>query len=391
MRTLAFLSAVALLCAVACSRGGEPVHAPAAQPRLALWVLAEGSERALETPEKRAALIERATTLGATDLFVQVHRAGRSWFESSHADDTPWREMRAKDPNGPDPLNDLIAQAHAAGMRVHAWFNCLALADNKKAPVIARVGRDAVQVDRKGRSLLDYPRGNVPAPDRAYLELETPGLWLDPAVPGVVEFLESTVGDLVRAAPELDGLHLDYIRYPFTLPMTPGSRFPVGLDFGYGAIARARFAEASGAPFTPGDAWDAFRRERVGELVQRLHACIPETWQMSAAVLAYADRAYLTSLQDWRRWLDEGALDFAVAMAYTRDERLFRYQVHALHGGVAGEKVWLGVGAWLLADDPAKLQAQLALAREVAPAGISLFSYDGLVEKPGALAALALP
>jgi uncharacterized lipoprotein YddW (UPF0748 family) len=388
MRTLAFLSLVALL-AVACSRGEE--RAAPARPRLALWVLAEGSERALESAAKREALIERATRIGATDLFVQVHRAGRSWFASTHADDTPWREIRAREPDGPDPLADVVARAHAAGLRVHAWFNCLALADNRAAPVIARVGREAVQVDRKGRSLLDYPRGNVPPPDRAYLELETPGLWLDPAVPGVVEHLEATVDDLVRAAPDLDGLHLDYIRYPFTLPMTPGSRFPVGLDFGYGEIARQAFAAASGGEFKPGDAWDAFRRERVGELVARLHARIPERWQMSAAVLAYADRAYLTSYQDWRRWLDEGALDFAVAMAYTRDERLFRYLVHGLHGGVAGERVWLGLGAWLVADDPAKLDAQLALARAVEPAGISLFSYDALVEKPAALEALAAP
>ena len=385
MRCLTLLSAVALL-VVACSRGAEPPR-----PRLALWVLAEGSERALESAEKRAALIERAQRIGATDLFVQVHRAGRSWFESSHADDTPWRALRARAPDGPDPLNDLITRAHAAKLRVHAWFNCLALADNRDAPIIARVGREAVQVDRKGRSLLDYPRGNVPAPDRTYLELETPGLWLDPAVPGVVEQLEATVDDLVRAAPTLDGLHLDYIRYPYALPMTPGSRFPLGLDFGYGDTARARFATESGAAFSPGDAWDAFRRERVGELVARLHARIPKTWQMSAAVLAYADRAYLTSFQDWRRWLDEGALDFAVAMAYSRDERLFRYLAHSLHGGVAGARVWLGIGAWLQVDDPARLSSQVALAREVTPPGIALFSYDALAEKPGAIEALAQP
>jgi uncharacterized lipoprotein YddW (UPF0748 family) len=386
MRTLAFLSVVALL-AGACSPGEAP-PAPTVPPRLALWVLAEGSERALETAEKRAALIERATRLGATDLFVQVHRAGRSWFPSSHADDTPWREIRARDPGGPDPLLDVIARAHDVGLRVHAWFNCLALADNRDAPVIARVGREAIQADSKGRSLLDYPRGNVPPPERGFLQLETPGLWLDPAVPGVVEFLEGTVADLVRAAPDLDGLHLDYIRYPFTLPMAPGSRF-AGLDFGYGAIARARYAEANGGEFAPGDGWDAFRRERVGELVSRLHARIPDDWEMSAAVLAYADRAYLTSLQDWRRWLEEGALDFAVAMAYTRDERLLRYQAHALRRGVAGERVWLGVGVWLVADDPARLTAQLAQARAVEPTGISLFSYDALAEKPAALEALA--
>ena len=108
-------------------------------------------------------------------------------------------------------------------------------------------------------------------------------------------------------------------------------------------------------------------------------------------MLAYADRAYLTSLQDWRAWLDDGRLDFAVAMAYTRDDRLLRYMTHSLRFGVGGERVWLGLGAWLVLDDPAHLQRQLALAREVEPAGISLFSYDALAAKPDSFAALEKP
>jgi len=49
-----------------------PGHAEArpAEPRRALWVLAEGSHRALEAPERIDALVERATQLGVTDLFV---------------------------------------------------------------------------------------------------------------------------------------------------------------------------------------------------------------------------------------------------------------------------------------------------------------------------------
>ena len=374
----------AALVALACSRGHRPVGA--AGP-VGLWVLAEGSERALESPEKIAQLVERAEKLGASDLFVQVHRAGRAWFPSTHADDAPFRAIRAAHPDAPEPLADLIARAHARGMRVHAWFNCLALAANRDAPIVQKLGRDAVQVDREGRSLLDYPDGNVPPPDAKYLELETPGYWLDPAVPGVVQFLEATVDDLARAAPELDGLHLDYIRYPYALPMTPGSRFR-GLDFGYGPVAKARFAAENGA-FEVGDKWDEFRRARVGELVAELRAHMPKRWKLSAAVLAYADRAYLTSMQDWRAWLEDGRLDFAVAMAYTRDERLLRYESHALRHGVGGDKLWLGLGAWLVADDPARLAGQVALARAVAPPGIALFSYDALVAKPAALESLS--
>src|SRR5215831_14799968 len=96
--------------ALACSRGHRPVDATGT---LGLWVLAEGTERALESPEKIAQLVERAKKLGATDLFVQVHRAGRAWFPSTHADDAPFRAMRAAHPDGPEPLADLIARAHA--------------------------------------------------------------------------------------------------------------------------------------------------------------------------------------------------------------------------------------------------------------------------------------
>jgi len=388
MRALFRLSLAALL-VCSCSREERPAPAPA-RAALGLWVLAEGSERVLETPEKIAALIERAVALGASDLFVQVHRGGRSWFASTHADDAPWRSLRARDPAAPEPLSDLVSRAHAHGLRVHAWFNCLSLAENRDPRMLQTVGRDSIMVDSRGRSLLDYPDGNVPKPDRNYLELETPGLWLDPAVPGVVEELAATVGDLVRAAPDLDGLHLDYIRYPFALPMTPGSRFPLGLDFGYGAVARSRFEKANGA-FSRGDAWDAFRRERVRDLVVALRGRIPKTWKLSAATLAYADRGYLTAFQDWRGWLDEGLIDFAVAMAYTRDDRLLRYQVHALRGGVGGDRVWLGLGAWLNVSQPARTLAQIAIAREVKPAGIALFSYDSLAAKPGALEALGKP
>ena len=380
MRALA-VTALAALLALGCSR--------AEQRPLALWVLAEGSERTLESPEKIAQLVARAHELGATDLFVQVHRAGKSWFPSTHADDAPFRAIRAAHPDAPAPLADVIARAHARGIRVHAWFNCLALAQNRDAPVLAKLGRGAVQVDRAGRSLLDYaPDGKVPPPDGNYFELDTPGLWLDPAVPGVVAYLADTVADLAAAAPDLDGLHLDYIRYPFALPMVPGSRFR-GLDFGYGDTAKARFAEQRGGkPFEAGDEWDAFRRARVGDLVAALRERKPKSWQLSAAVLAYADRAYLTSLQDWRAWLDDGRLDFAVAMAYTRDDAMLRYMAHALRFGVGGDRVWLGLGSWLVVDDPARLTRQVAIARDVDPAGISLFSYDALAAKPESFAAL---
>ena len=377
---------------VAC---GDPAPAPEPQPeppaapamRRALWILAEGSHRTLEDPAKVEQLIEDAVALGMTDLFVQIYRAGRSWYPSSHADQTPALGLAAL-PGG-SPLPRLIEHAHGRGLRVHAWFNALSLAGNRDAPILRAVGPDAVLVDRLGRSLLDYPALEVPAPDGLHTRMGTPGVWLDPSTPGVIEFLEAAVDDLVRALPELDGLHLDFIRHPIALPIVPGSRFDVGLDFGYGQPAVAGFEAETGRSFRRGDAWDGFRRERVSEVVRRLKARLPQDWEQSAAVLPWADRAYLSAMQDWRHWLERGWLDFAVAMAYSRDDVLLRYVAEGLRGGVAGERVWLGLGTWLFIRDPARARAQLQIAQAARPAGVALFSYDALAGRRETLETLA--
>ncbi len=196
----------------------------------------------------------------------------------------------------------------------------------------------------------------------------------------MIEHLEATLDDLIRVAPNLDGLHLYFIRHPMALPIAPGSRFN-GLDFGYGAASKARFESESGRKFARGDRWDAFRRAAVGELVRRLDERLPEHWEHSAAVIAYADRAYLSAMQDWRHWLEQNWLDFAVAMSYTRDDRLLRYQAISLPGGVGGERVWLGLGSWLFTSRPERLRAQIEIAEAASPAGVALFSYDALVDE----------
>jgi len=360
-----------LLALAGCAREAPPPPAPPqpeviapapAPPRpRGLWVLCEGSQRVLEHPERIAALIEDARALGATDLFVQVYRGGRAWFDSSLADPAPFLAQRER--SGRDALAELLDAAHAAGLRVHAWVNVLSLSANRQAPILAALGPAAAIVDQHGRSVLDYPGLDVPPPDRRYYRMGTPALWLDPAAPGVAERLAATFGELVARYPGLDGLHLDYIRHPDVLPFVPGSRFGVGLDFGHGEATRARFrAETGREPPSPpeklghANLWDAWRRDKVTALVALIAGTARSArpgLALSAAVWSYADRAYLALAQDWRRWLEDGLIDLAVPMAYTLDQRLFRYQAQQLAPLAGGGRVWLGVGAWLFASEAA--------------------------------------
>jgi uncharacterized lipoprotein YddW (UPF0748 family) len=392
------LLSTALALAAACGRD-EEASDPSTSPHSAgnlkdprprgLWVLCEGSQRVLEEPARIRALTEDARRLGATDLFVQVYRGGRAWFDSSLADDAPYRAIRTS--AGTDTLADLITRAHDAGLRVHAWVNTLSLASNRNAPIVRELGRDVVVSDRRGRSILDFPKLDVPPPDRTYYRMGTPAVWLDPGAPGVAERLAETFAELVRRYPELDGVHLDHARYPDVLPFSPGSRFGVGLDFGYGAPSRARFREQTGLEAPMGrslanaTAWDEWRRDQVTELVRKVRAAVgavsPEI-QLSAAVWTYADRAYLAMGQDWRRWLEEGLLDLAVPMTYTRDDRILGYHARSFASAVDGARIWVGMGTWLFASQPERALEQIRIARTAGTAGEALFSYDSIADSP---------
>ncbi len=218
----------------------------------------------------------------------------------------------------------------------------------------------------------------------------------DPSIPGCA------IIDLVMS--ELDGLHLDYIRHPGVLPHVPGSRFGVGLDFGYGPSSRERFRSETGlagpyrkpespqtSPLVYTRQWDDWRRAQVSTLVSEIRAALLAEHLdllISAAVIAYADRAYLTLAQDWRGWLADGLVDFAVPMVYTLDDRLLRYHVEALAAGPNADRIWVGIGAWLFASDPKRAVAQLEIVRAAGSVGETLFSYDALADSPALLEAL---
>ena len=367
-----------------------------------LWVLAEGSQRVLDAPRERIApLLDRARRVGASDLFVQVYRGGRAFYPAGPGiERSPAADRLAAE--GVDGLRLLLEAAQARGFRVHAWVNVLSLSTRRDAALIQQLGREVILVDRLGRSVLDYPDLDVPEPDRRYYRMGTRGIYLDPAVPAVRDRILSTYVDLLRRYPEIDGLHLDYIRHPGVLPFAPGSRFGVGLEFGYGEIARARYRAETGRPDPidgagPGvvrgaNAWDEWRRDQVTELVEEIATHARATrpgLEISAAVIAYDDRAYLSLAQDWRGWLRSGALDRAIPMAYTRDDQLLLNQLESFAGWPYADRIWPGLGVWLFEEEPARAVGQLARLRDLGFRGEVLFSDDAIATSDALLEALA--
>jgi uncharacterized lipoprotein YddW (UPF0748 family) len=106
----------------------------------------------------------------------------------------------------------------------------------------------------------------------------------------------------------------------------------------------------------------------------------PRALQISAAVWTYADRAYLSQGQDWRRWIEEDLVDFVVPMTYTLDDRILRYHAESFAGSPYSDRIWVGLGTWLFAKQPARALEQIAIARRAGTAGDALFSWDAIAD-----------
>lgn len=305
-----------------------------------LWVVRTG----LTSPEAIDSIVEEASRAGFNALFAQVRGRGDAFYASRLV---PRSVLLEGQPASFDPLAHLIRRARARGLAVHAWVNVLLTAGfGVPVPAGHVLGQhpDWVMVPRGARG-----------PD-------VEGHYLSPAHPGVAAHLEAVVAELLRGY-AVDGLHLDFIRYP-------------SADYDYSPAALASFARGGNADPT---AWDAHRRATLDSLVERLSRTARATQPrvlVSAAVVPDLAQALNHKWQDWPGWAARGWVDALCPMAYTPDTRLFRAQVDEARGQAPGVSIWAGVGAWRL-DTPSVVE-KIQAARSGGAAGVLLFSHEVL-------------
>jgi uncharacterized lipoprotein YddW (UPF0748 family) len=217
---------------------------------------------------------------------------------------------------------------------------------------------------------------------------EVEGLYATPILPDAASHTEAVVRDLVRRY-DVDGVHLDYARYP-------DERF----DYSRGAIAafrafvRPRLDAATRRELDARQAddalaypdaleaeWQAFRVERMTALVARLGAAVRQARPgtlVTAATVPDPREAIERRLQDWHGWLEAGAIDAVCPMAYAPEPARFAEQVAAAREAAGDRVVWAGIGAYRLTAT--QTIENIRTARRLGAAGIVLFSYDSLTD-----------
>ncbi|TVR54053.1 MAG: hypothetical protein EA421_09570 [Gemmatimonadales bacterium] len=366
----------------------------------ALWVV----RTALLHPDSARAAVHRAHLAGFNTLLVQVRGRGDAYYQSRWE---PRAETLSRQPLDYDPLAVVLEEAHGLGLQVHAWVNTHVVASSLIPPT------DPGHLALSRPELLAVPRALAPRlhrmepRDPAYLRTllewtrfqgtQVEGLYTNPGHPGVQDHMVAVVADLLERYP-VDGLHLDYIRYP-----SPEFDYSRASLEGFEAWLRARGADSQRLrrggealrardplllpDLFPGE-WGDYRRERVTELMARLRheARIhrPEA-VVSAAVFANADDARNGRFQEWESWLRNGIVDVVAPMAYTASDATWNLQIQRAAEAGDPRRVWAGVGVYQ--NSFAGAVSKGRRAGQLGVGGVVLFSYDWAVGPEGLQAA----
>jgi uncharacterized lipoprotein YddW (UPF0748 family) len=382
--------AIAVIALFYAATPGVPVRAQdGASETRALWVL----RSSLTSPASIASLVRTAKEQGFNTLLVQVRGRGDAYYASAIE---PRAADLARQPASFDPLAALLANAHAAGIRVHAWLSVNLVSSAVDLPVspehlVTRhpdwlmvprpIAQELARIDPTNPGYA----GRIARWTRGQLET-VEGLYVSPVMPAAAAYFQSVVTDLARRY-DVDGVHLDYARFPN--PQFDYSRFAIAefrndLRPRLTANVRAQLDAAEvddlfAYPDHFPSEWQAFRRARMTALVagarQALRAVKPAA-VLSAAVAPDAQDAADERLQDWRGWLAAGLVDAVAPMAYTQESSRFADQIAAARNAAGAHAVWAGIGAYRLS--PAQTIENIQAARRLGTAGFVLFSYDSL-------------
>jgi len=266
----------------------------------ALWV----TRWQFTTPGDVIEILDEARDAGMNVVFLQVRGRFDACYRSSLE---PWaKELTGtlgQDP-GWDPLRLALDEGHARGLQVHAWINVFSLWSGSTAP--ASAGLPHPLNAHPEWLMVDQAGAPMPLGSGEYV-------WASPGLAAVRDWNVAVVQDLVTSYPDLDGVHLDRIRYP-------------GPDYSYDAESLQGLAAAQA--LDPSFGFDDYRRQRVDEQVaairNMLSAVAPDAL-LSAAVAANYQNPFAWGsvsvgctghFQDSRAWLDAGTIDWVCPMAY---------------------------------------------------------------------------
>jgi len=247
--------------------------------------------------------IAKLHALNINSIYLETWWNGYTIYPTKHP-------LAAQNPiyGGFDVLNAYIKEAKKAGIEVHAWVENFLVGVGNMAGPVRGLKPEWSMISRQGHDYQDVPLYN------------TQYYFLNPARPEVRDFVSEIYKELLQKY-KVDGLHLDYIRYPDAGDYTN--------DFGYDSYTRNLFKQKHGVDpidLHPGDqlwqAWVDLRKNTINEFVYRISSeakKLNPDIRVSAAVWPnYVDGPQFMH-QEPKDWIAKNYIDQLFPMSYHPD------------------------------------------------------------------------
>ena len=274
---------------------------------------------------------------GFNAVFFQVRGTFDAYYDSAHE---PWASRLAglgTDP-GWDPLAVAVEAGHANGLQVHAYINTFPMWSGTTPPSSSGI---AHAYESNPEWLLEG------------MTLNSSYVFADPAQPGVQARVAAVAAD-IEAKYDVDGVHLDYVRYP-------GPQY-ADAEVGRAAVKQTvrGVQEAIDVPVTAA-VWGIYENRYGWSGVSQGNVdYYQDSWGMASDGLTDA----LIPMIYWSVKPTEGEkLDFRVLV---RD--------HVANKGAGA--LYAGIGADSLDKD--EVFACIRVAREEGADGVVLFDYTNI-------------
>ncbi len=324
-----------------------------------------------KSPEDVEKIIKNCKEYNFNQILLQVRGNGTVFYKS---DIEPWAfeltsdspATTGKDP-GWDPLKNACELAHKMGLQLHVYMNVFPAWRSQKYPPkeakqLWTEHPDWFMAGKNGNKMI--PRDHDVDP--------SVGTWysfISPGIPEVKDYVVKVFLEVIKDY-DIDGVHLDYIRYPSE----------VG-DYSYDPISLKRFREVYGkSPQELPHQWAFWRGQQVSDVVRRIYwqgNAIKPNLILSAAVGRNYEHAKNDLYQRSQEWLEEGILDIAMPMIYTTSVDVLKTCTEDYVKHSSGRYVYPGIGVFRIQSKEGVAE-QVKAARELKADGTVMFAYSSL-------------
>jgi len=305
---------------------------------------------------------EKLKSSGINTVYFETLNAGYTIYPSKIGTQNPLTK-------GKDPLKWAIEEAHLRKIKLHAWVWVFAVGNDRHNKIIDKKNDYAGPVLEKNlKWALLSPTGKLRPKNQ-------PEFWIDPSNKEGVNYLLNIIDEIVQNY-DVDGIQLDYIRYPFQASDNL---------MGFNHNSTEQFTSNTGEKmytnnYPTNTMVNKWKESNINNFVRKTYHNTKqkdENLKISASIFSKTQESRLPAIQqNYEHWIAGNYIDFLTPMSYSTSVKGLENNLAILKNQSEFSLIYPGIA--LKHVDAIDLLEQITTIRENGFAGVSFFAIEQL-------------